>query len=153
MSELCKLYSNRLTELGISIDKKINSTNLKDKILSAIPSLESYKIRQNVVLSFKQITGKALLDVLRNNNLSQNMITLIRAATIVRKTIFDASYRFQGSLKDKQYEKMPDMLHMLVDMILTGRDITRTTQSDENVCDAVSSLTQLLVFNTVKRYN
>ena len=56
------------------------------------------------------------------------MITLIRAANIVRKTIFDASYRFQGSLKDKRYEKMPDMLHMLVDMILTGRDITRTTK-------------------------
>ena len=70
MSVLCKLYSNRLTKLGISIDKKVHSTNLKDKILSAILSLASYKIGQNVVLSLKQITGKALLDVSRNNNLS-----------------------------------------------------------------------------------
>jgi hypothetical protein len=42
LSNLTKLYSGRLKELGADLPERINSTRLKDRLQSLIPDLKSY---------------------------------------------------------------------------------------------------------------
>lgn len=72
-------------------------------------------------------------------------VVLMRAAGIIRKEIFQTQYRFKGSLLDEQYDNNPSSL---IEMILGGTNIENQT---EDVKRAALSITQLLVFNAMKR--
>ena len=75
----------------------------------------------------------------------------MRAAAIVRKEIFQKQYIFQGSLLDEQYDDNPSSLLALVQMILGGTNIENQMENNNNVKCSALSITQLLVFNAVKR--
>ena len=60
-------------------------------------------------------------------------------------------YTFKGSLNDDQYETLPQSLVALVQMILGGTNIQNQHDNCSDIKGAVSSLTQLLVFNSIKR--
>ena len=61
------------------------------------------------------------------------------------------NYHFKGSLDDDQYDILPQSLVALVQMILGGSNMQNQSENCNNIRGAVSSLTQLLVFNTMKR--
>ena len=82
-----------------------------------------------------------------NRDHDSDAVPLMRAATIVRKEIFQKQYIFQGSLLDKQYVDNPSSLLSLVQMILGG-----INQMEDNIVKSSAlSITQLLIFNAVKR--
>ncbi len=145
-----KLYHDRILSLGGTVPKRINNTYLKEKILKTIPSLDANKSNYEVVLSFKKDIGDALLCASSINH-DNEAVTLLRAASIVRKDLFSKKNEFKGSLIDAQYQDLPKSLNMLVEMILSGTDICHETGPEYNLKDIASSMTQLLVFNAVKR--
>ncbi|KAH3690272.1 hypothetical protein DPMN_192151 [Dreissena polymorpha] len=99
LSNLVKLYHDRILSLGGTAPKLINNTNLKEKILRTIPSLEANKSNYEVVLSFKKDIGDALLCASSINH-DNEAVTLLRAASIVRKDLFSKKYEFKDSLID-----------------------------------------------------
>ena len=78
-------------------------------------------------------------------------MVLMRAANIVRKDILQMNYHFKCSLDDDQYDILPQSLVALVQMMLGGSNMQNQSENWNNIRGAVSSLTQLLVFNTMKR--
>ena len=148
LSELNKMYTNRLKQLGTDVSS--NSSHLKDKLLSAVPSLEEHKSRYETILSFRKHIGNTLLAA-RRNNFENDALILMRAANIIRKDIFKTKYHFRSSLQDKQYEDTPETLALLVGMVLNGSDISNETESEKKSSDILNSLTQLIMFNTLKR--
>ena len=76
-------------------------------------------------------------------------VMLKRVSTMIRKEIFERNYNFKGSLCDEEYKDLPPSLSTLVGMILGE---SSTSQHDGTLkSNAVFSITQLLVFNTVKQ--
>jgi hypothetical protein len=75
----------------------------------------------------------------------------MRAAQIVRNEILQMKYTFNGSLDDGQYKTLPQSLVVLVQMILGGTNIKNQHDNSSDTKGAVSSLTQLLIFNSIKR--
>ena len=100
-------------------------------------------------MAFKNDVGDALLDSC-NFNPDDKAIMLNRVAKLVRKEIFETNYHFNGSLCDEQYNCLPASLSALVSMILVDSNEKQFTHYPEND-SAASSITQLLVFNAMKR--
>ena len=150
LSDLKKLYTERLEQLGGDSSKRINSTHLKNKILSQIPQLEAHNTPNEVVMSFKQDIGDSLLSAGQKRS-DNDAVILMRAAQIVRKDIFQIQHKFEGSLVDESYNKSPTSLTALMQMILAGTNITKQIENNKETSIPVQSLTQLITFNTMKR--
>ena len=87
---------------GSDTSERINSTRLKDKLLSQLPELEAhmYKSSSNeVLISFKEDIGEALLCASKLTS-DDDVVVLMRAAQIVHNDIFQMKYQFKGSLVD-----------------------------------------------------
>ena len=91
-----------------------------------------------------------MLEATKRNH-DSDAVVLMRAAGIVRKEIFQKHYKFQGSLLDEQYDDNPSSLIALIQMILGGTNIENQTENSKDVKNAAQSITQLLVFNAMKR--
>ena len=142
------MYSDRLIELGEGEEEnaRINSTRLKEKLVAAVPGLEENKKGRNVFLSFNIAET---LFATSKENCDGNALTPMRAAQIIRNELPHAKYEFNGSLADGSYDELPKSLFMLLRMIIDGTSIN-AEQSIES-SNAVQSLTQLTVSNSVKR--
>ncbi len=151
LSELAKLYKDRLQQLGADTPY-IHTTRLKDKLLTRIPSLEATKSNYEIVLSFKKDMGDALLFASKSDTDSDAVILMRALSDLCEKTFFKTSYKFSGfALLIEQYAKNPETLIALVQMILGGTNIRNQTDNYEDLSSAVRSLTQLLVFNSVTK--
>jgi hypothetical protein len=76
-------------------------------------------------------------------------IYLARAAHILRRQIFNLSYKFNGHFeKDSQVKSVPHSLSTFVKMLLEGPSID--SQNNTTHVPAVSSISQLIVYNSVK---
>ena len=60
------------------------------------------------------------------------------------------TYSCKGYLLDEQYDKNPSFLIALVQMILGATSVENKTVNNKDVESAALSITQLLVFNTMK---
>ncbi len=139
LADLTKRYEVKLREIvGDEEIGRQNSTRLKEALLEAIPDLEVNKSSGGLVISYK--AGDTLMD---STNYGSDDFILRRAANIVRESMFKMKYQFDGSLKDEQYSQYPAELLSLVQMIL-GHE-------DETPSNATCSITQLMVFNSIKR--
>ncbi|CAC5377314.1 unnamed protein product [Mytilus coruscus] len=58
--DLCKLYTERITCLGADVSFRVNSSRLKDRIVSNFPDLDAYKQGRENILAFKDDIGPAL---------------------------------------------------------------------------------------------
>jgi hypothetical protein len=150
LADLHKLYTKRLEQLGADTLNKVHSTRLKEKLLAKMPHLEANKSNYEVILSFKKDIGEVLLCATERDSDSDAVI-LMRAAQIVRKEIIEVKHTFKGSMDDDQYTDNPASLTALVTMILGGTNIKSQSEHNEEISSAALSLTQLLVFNSVKR--
>ncbi len=109
LSELVNLYTQRLEQLGADLSTRIHPTRLKERLLTQMPNLEANKSNYEVVLTFKEDVGTALLLACQNDD-DGDAIVLMRAANIVRKDILQMNYHFNGSLDDDQYDILPPVI-------------------------------------------
>jgi len=143
LSDLVKLYSSRLEQLGVQQNSRPHSTDLKNHILAQVPDLEASKEGRDVLLAFNNDMGPALHKAC-GLNIDDDAICLARAAKIVRRDILDMEAKFTGSFdQDCQKKSVPHSLLALVDMIHNGPNIKSKSMSQVTL-----SIAQLLQYNT-----
>ena len=84
LSQLNKLYCDRLRELGVEVVGRIHSTRLKNRILSKFPGMNSYPDGREILLAFNVDVGEILGNSLSTNYDDEGFI-LAEAAKIVRR--------------------------------------------------------------------
>jgi len=149
LTDLKAVYCEQLQQLGGNTTRNIHSTRLAQKLLQHIPNLEAHHRNFGTVFSFKDDVGDSLLDACHFDP-DNEAVMLMRVAKLIRKEVLEKKYHFNGSLCDKQYDDLPVSLAALVGMILGGSNVGQSIDDNE-VSTATSSITQLLVFNAVKR--
>jgi len=150
LSELAKKYQNRLKQLGVSCDSRVNTTKLKNRLLSHFPGMRAQLHGKEVLLVFSEDIGDALSTACQVDS-DLDALHLVKAAEIVRRDIFNMSYKFNGTFPiDCQENSVPQSLIALVKMILEGPNIDNQSDCTVKSTPAAMSVSQLLVFNTVK---
>ena len=148
LSDLAKLYRERLINLGTDVPNRINSTRLKERLLHLIPDLKAQTQGRDILLVFDDDIGEALKIECDNDEDSEANI-LAKAAQIVRKELYQIQQQFNGSFSaDCQKDAVSDTLRTLVRMILDGASIEK--QESVGRCAAVDSISQLMIYNSVK---
>ena len=60
LSDLARLYKDRLEQLGVTVDSRIHSTRLKNRLISELPELRAHSEGRDTILTFQKNTGPAL---------------------------------------------------------------------------------------------
>ena len=143
LSDLIKLYMERLKQLGVEVSGRINSTRFKDRLLTAVPDLSAHVSGKEVLLTYSNNIGTAITFAC-DKNYDSNAIILAKAATIVRRKLFEQKNKFNGSFsKDCQEAAVPDALLCLVRMILEGPNIKHCTSGEDGQTYMACALSQL----------
>ena len=149
LADLVKLYTARLEQLGVKQQNRLNSTKLKDRILSHIPDLSAHREGRDVLLAFASDVGSALRKAC-DSDYDDDAICLARAAKIVRKDMLKLQSTFTGTFnKDCQVKSVPNSLLTLVSMIHRGPSIK--AQGVDGFSQATLSVAQLLQYNCFVR--
>ncbi|CAG2220084.1 unnamed protein product [Mytilus edulis] len=90
LSDLCKLYTERITCLGADVSSRVNSTRLKHRIVSNFPNLDAYKQGLENILAFKDDIGPALKRVCLED-FDNEFVNISKAATVCVVQTFDQS--------------------------------------------------------------
>ena len=152
MSELSNLYLSSLVSLGVK-KEYIHSTRLRKFLLLAIPDLREVNrgVGKCVDVAFDENVTIAL-DMLADQNISDEMRDLCKAAKIMRKYIFATKNNFSGSLTQASVNHyVHPMVTAFLHMTLYGLSIEKSTESPKGVSKAVLSISQLIHFNAVKK--
>ena len=89
LTDLAQLYKTRLEQLGGDISGRIHVSRLKLRLLSVLPNLKAIMQGKNVVLTFEDDIGCAILKACDHDNDSDsNAMHLVQAARIIRKEMF-----------------------------------------------------------------
>ena len=112
LSELHSLYESRLEGLGNA--KSVNKTRLKERLLEYKEAQEQFNGR-NTFLVFKEGMRNKIQDALKKRDFSEDALILARAASIIRKDIFNPEgILFNGSFPEKcQDTSLPSSLKTL----------------------------------------
>lgn len=150
LKDLVRMYITRVKQLGTSLNGRVNSTHLKDRILAHFPDLQAHKDGRDIFLVFNEDIGPAMRKACEHDA-DSNAIHLARAAQIVRRELFNNKSTFIGTYGNHCQElSVPNSLVALVSMILYGPNIK--TQSNHLLKpQAVLTLAQLLKFNSFAR--
>ena len=147
LADLSRMYSTRAEQLGICLQGRVNSTNLKDRILAYFPDLQAHKEGRDIFLVFNKDVGPAIRKACEHDA-DTDAIHLARAANIVRREIFNKESSFTGTYDSQcQASSVPNSLVALVSMILYGPNI-KTQSSYLSTPQAALTLSQLLKFNS-----
>lgn len=151
LSDLLKLYTDRLRNLGVEVTGRIHSSDLKDRILANVPGIRAYKQGRDILLSYDDDVGFALMHS-SVDNCDDEAICLAKAAQIIRRDMLGMQATFDGSFsKDCQEQAVPKSLVALVGMIMDGPNIIN--KETEKVRQATLTMAQLLQHNSyVKRH-
>ena len=151
LADLCKMYSSKLEDLGAEQHSRVHAMRLKDKLEAELPDPISFKQKNNILLTFNEDMGEAVLKACEHDDDSEALL-LARASRIIRRDIFAHKNRlFNGSFETNcQESSVPSSLKALVLMILDGPQIK--TESVDNLSTTAASLaiSQLMSFNCVK---
>ncbi|CAG2256073.1 unnamed protein product [Mytilus edulis] len=146
MSDLSKMYGNRLEKMGAEQEGRVHSTRLKNRLLTYVPDIEAYKQGRENLLAFKDDIGPALRRACEED-FDSNYMQIYKAVKIVRSDMMATSSEFNGTFAaDCQEKSVPRSLLTLVNMLLYGPDITTDSFSQETL-----SIAQMLIFNSHKR--
>ncbi|CAC5372616.1 unnamed protein product [Mytilus coruscus] len=146
MSDLSKMYGNRLDKMGAEQESRVHSTRLKNRLLTCITDIEAYKQGRENVLAFKDDIGPALRRACKEDY-DSNYMQIYKAVKIVRSDMMATSSKFNGTVAaDCQEKSVPRSLLTLVNMLLYGPDIKTDYFSQETL-----SIAQMLIFNSNKR--
>ena len=148
--DLIRLYTTRLEQLGTVLTGRVQSTKLKNRIMTYSPDLEEYKSGRDILLAFNQDVGSALQKACEHNTDSDGAC-LARAANIVRKGMLKMKTTFRGSLETHCREQLvPTSLVALAAMILNGPNIQEQS-NHSSVSTPTLTVSQLLMFNCYAR--
>ena len=149
LGDLAKLYKDRLEQLGVTVDSRIHSTRLKNRLISELPELRAHSEGRDTLLTFQKNTGPALKKACDHDS---DAMHLVRAAEVVLRDMFETRFSFDGSFQaDCQKDAVPPSLLALVNMILDGSNIKHQTGlAETTTTSAALAISQLFVFNSVK---
>eukprot|EP00794_Sanderia_malayensis_P011697 gene11697-12916_t len=152
MTDLIRLYTNRLEQLGVAVDARVNSTHLKERILALSPDVIAETKGRDSYISCQGKVGEMLQMAYAECGDDEGTY-LAKAANIIRRDIFTTTSKFDGTLsKNAQKDSVPKALLTLISMILNGSDLTSKNSHDllsQN--QACLSVSQMIVFNSFKR--
>ena len=132
LSDLIKLYTERLRQLGFEVSGRINSTRFKNRLLTAVPDLSPHVSGKEVLLTYNNDIGTAITFTCEKNY-DSDAIILAKAAKIVRRELFEKKNKFNGLFsKDCQEAAVPDTLLCLIRMILEGPNIKHCTSGEDS---------------------
>ena len=60
LSDLTKLYDERLNQLGFNTTGKVNSTRLKERLLTVLPELRPYPHGWEILLAYEKDIGSLI---------------------------------------------------------------------------------------------
>ena len=150
LTDLAKMYSARLNQLGVDVSGRLHTTELKNRILAQFPDMQAHREGRDVLLAFKDDIVFALKKAYDTD--FDEAIILPKAANIVRRDMMNMNTRtFSGSFDTQcQQNSVPQTLMALVGMILDGTNLA--THSNDTVKSQVTlTLAQLLKFNSTLR--
>ena len=149
LTDLVKLYSTRLEQLGTKVLGRIHSTKLKNRILGYFPDMEAHKSRDTVIISNADV-GSALRKACEHD--ADNVAAhLARAASIVRRDMFKIMNQFTGSFEAScQQDSVPVSLLELVAMILNRLNIKAQLMTSSDIPQPVT-IAQLLMHSSLVR--
>ncbi|CAH1160137.1 unnamed protein product [Phaedon cochleariae] len=146
MTDLVNMYTERLNQMGIDVQGRIHSTKLKDRILTQINDLRSFRKGRDSYLVF----DSELEDVIQKayqHKLDDEANILSKAAAIVRKEIKQSNVSFPYKFEEgSQQHAVPSSLMSIVSMILYGCNIKKRSCSNSQTQPALT-ISQLLLFN------
>lgn len=156
LSDLTKLYAKRLKELGACVPERVNSTRLKERLLSVIPGLKAINDGKEVRLTYDWNINAAL-HLAETHDFDEEALLLAKTALIIRKDLLKKQKQFDGSFDVKcQEQAVPPSLLALVNMILAGPSIQKSNSEESTTGQSKSSnaalaISQLLIFNAINR--
>ena len=151
LTDMVSLYKKRLQQLGVTVGNRIHSACLKIRLLSALPDLTTHVQGREILLTFKEDIGLALIKACDSDG---DAVHLMRAAQVIRKELLNIKTKqFDGFFTSEcQRDSVPSSLLALVNMIQDGPNIKHQTQLASNASTtAALSVSQLVVFNSVKQ--
>ncbi|KAG7162446.1 hypothetical protein Hamer_G007990 [Homarus americanus] len=123
LSDLVKLYTQRMEEHGIKLNQRVHSTLLKERILAQFPNMQEHNKGRDILLAFEDDLGDALEKACEYEH-DNDAVHLLRAAQIMRRDMSTEGQGFTGSFSDKcQENNVSTLLMALVSMILEGPSI------------------------------
>ena len=127
ISDLVKLYKDRLEHLGVTVDSRIHNTRLKNRIVAKLPELRVHSEGRDTLLTFQKNIGSALEKAC---NPDSDAMHVARVAEVVHREMFKKIFLFDGSFQtDCQKNGVSPSLLALVNMILDR--ISNTKQSKQ----------------------
>jgi len=96
LSELSKIYSGHLKNLGVTMESKIHSSRLNECLLDNKPNLTAVAHGKDVYLTFAKHMGVALQQMHASSD--TEAIHLTHTAKMILKEIFTSTFAFNGSL-------------------------------------------------------
>ena len=113
LSELHSLYESHLEGLGNA--NSVNKTGLKERLLEYFKEAQEQFDGRNTSLVFKEGMRNMIQDALKKRDFSEDALILARAASIIRKDIFNhEGILFNGSFPEKcQDTSLPSSLKTL----------------------------------------
>ena len=155
LKDLVKLYATSLEQLGTSVEGRVHSTRLKERLLDHFQDMEAHKKGRDVILVFNQDVGDALGKACEKDA-DNDAVHLARAANIVRRDMLKMKQEFTGSFDSNcQADSVPTSLLALVSMVLYGpnKDPNQTGPQSNSTCipQAALTISQLLMFNSLAR--
>lgn len=145
LADLVHLYKERLERLGSeAID--VNSTRLKDQLISHIPHLEAHKQGRDILMAFKNDVGTILAETSKYND----AINLAKAASMLRREMLQHKSTFESFLEGDTDGAVPSLLLQFVSMIEHGSDIK--SQLEHGASKSDIAIAQLLQYNCFDKY-
>ena len=147
LNELLKLHKQELTQQGL-VDDYVHDTRFKVKNLELIPCLTESKAGKFVLLTLKEDIVRALFEACRSSDEEEGM-TLVRAASRIRRTLLINDEVFDGDLsEERQRKSVPSSLVQLVSLILDGGNLGQ--KKSNNLERTSTNIEQVIRFNSVR---
>ena len=148
LSEVHSLYESCLEDLGNA--KSVNKTRLKEHLLEYFKETQEQFDGRHTFLVFKEGMRNMIQDALKKRDFSEDALILARAASIIRKDIFNhEGILFNGSFPEKfQDTSLPSSLKTLTSLILNGSNSKNQEKQESQACLTIG---QAIIFNAKKR--
>ena len=105
LSDLTKLYVERLNQLGFNITGKVNSTRLKERLLTVLPELRLYPHGQEILLAYEKDIGSLINLACEEDHDSDAMV-------LTKSDLIHSLERLSTSISDDIF---PDVTALIID--------------------------------------
>ena len=105
--KIARRYTARLEYLGVKVDGRLNTTRLKERLLSQILDMSAHGKGRDVLLVFSEDIGPAITTSCELDS-DRDAVCLARAAHVVRRQMFQEAKLFTG-FADGCQESVPQL--------------------------------------------